>query len=118
MTDASRALVARLLEADETTDPVERAKNLLARTPEILSRAREAAAVTPANAATVDRFYSRTRRYVDGRPYQARRNGATRFWKTRPGEFRIPIKIGYKGYGAIDHTNAHEWAISPDFDAH
>lgn len=35
-----------------------------------------------------------------------RRNGATKTWKTRPGEFRIPVKFGLYGYGYITHTNA------------
>ena len=39
------------------------------------------------------------------RPWRARRNGATKVWKTRPNDFRIPIKYGFKGYGAITHQN-------------
>ncbi len=37
--------------------------------------------------------------------WMVKRNGATKTWKTRPGEFRIPIKIGYKSYSHIDHMN-------------
>ena len=65
-------------------------------------------------------FYHRTVRYAGrgkrpGAPYQARRNGATKTWKTRPGQFRIPIKIGFREYGYIDNNNADEWATRPDF---
>lgn len=34
-----------------------------------------------------------------GRPMRWRKNGQTKLWKTRPGEFRIPVK-----YGLYDHT--------------
>lgn len=30
-----------------------------------------------------------------------RRNGATQTWKTRPGEFRIPVKYGMRNYGYL-----------------
>lgn len=33
-----------------------------------------------------------------------RRNGATKMWKTRPDEFRIPVKYGFKGQAQIEHT--------------
>lgn len=36
-----------------------------------------------------------------------RRNGATKTWKTRPGEFRLPIKWGLKCYDAVTERDAH-----------
>lgn len=39
----------------------------------------------------------------------ARRSGATKLWKTRPSEFSLPVKIGFKGHAHIDHTNVHYW---------
>lgn len=44
-------------------------------------------------------------RQPDGNLWQVRRNGATQTWKTRPGEFRIPVKAGFKSYGSITHLN-------------
>ena len=44
-------------------------------------------------------------RMSNGNLWSARRNGATKTWKTREGDFRIPIKYGFKSYGAIDHNN-------------
>lgn len=41
----------------------------------------------------------------NGNHWKARRNGQTKTWKTRPNEFRIPIKCGLKTYLAIDHHN-------------
>jgi len=35
--------------------------------------------------------------------WKARRNGATKTWKTRPGEFSIPVKAGLRTTGRIDH---------------
>lgn len=36
-----------------------------------------------------------------------RRNGKTQTWKTRPGEFRLPIKWGLKCYDAVTDKDAH-----------
>lgn len=36
-----------------------------------------------------------------------RRNGATKTWKTRPGEFRLPIKFGLRSYDAVTDRDAH-----------
>ena len=38
-----------------------------------------------------------------------RRNGKTKVWKTRPGEFQIPVKHGLHDYGYITHVNHHEF---------
>ena len=48
-----------------------------------------------------------------GKRVGARRNGRTQTWKTRPGEFRIPIKIGFRAHGEITHRNAAEWDVVP-----
>ncbi len=40
-------------------------------------------------------------RMANGNLWQCRRNGRTQTWKTRPDDFRIPIKIGFKSYGNI-----------------
>lgn len=42
----------------------------------------------------------------------ARRNGATQVWKTRPDEFRIPVKHGLYEYGEITHQNASDWHLA------
>lgn len=42
----------------------------------------------------------------NGNWWAVRRNGRTRTWKTRPGEFRIPIKFGLRGYGEITHRSS------------
>lgn len=40
-----------------------------------------------------------------GRFWRARRNGKTQTWKTRAGEFRIPIKCGLKACGEVTHNS-------------
>lgn len=37
--------------------------------------------------------------------WSVRRNGQTKTWKTKPGKFCIPIKVGYKSYGYITETS-------------
>lgn len=50
-----------------------------------------------------------------GRKYRMeiwRRNGGTRYWKTRPDHFRIPVKHGFWEYWHIDESNQHEFHTS------
>lgn len=38
-----------------------------------------------------------------------RANGACKTWKTRPDEFRLPIKYGMYAFGYLTHDNADEF---------
>ena len=42
---------------------------------------------------------------------KVRRTGKTKVWKTRPLEFKIPVKYGLYESGYIDHTNCQNWTI-------
>ena len=42
-----------------------------------------------------------------------RRNGATKTWKTRPNEFRVPIKHGLYDFAYLTHENADKF-FHPD----
>lgn len=42
---------------------------------------------------------------ANGRWWKVRRNGRTQLWKTRPGDFRIPVKAGLRACTAITHRN-------------
>jgi hypothetical protein len=44
---------------------------------------------------------------ADGTPQEYRQNGAIKLWKTRPDDFRIPVKRGLYEYAAITPDNAH-----------
>jgi hypothetical protein len=72
--------------------------------------------VNSISAMTANTFYHRRLKYkgCDARPLEARRNGRTKTWKTRPGQFRIPVKYGMYDYFYIDQDNAHEWATVPN----
>ncbi len=48
-------------------------------------------------------------RNADGTPVRWRINGKCKTWKTRPNEFRVPIKHGLYDYGYLTHENAHEF---------
>lgn len=58
-----------------------------------------------AKALTVsDVLYSGYYRNADGTPQRWRVNGKVKFWKTRPWDFRIPVKHGLYAYGYVEHT--------------
>lgn len=46
-----------------------------------------------------------------GSPHRCRVNGRCTTWKTRPTEFRLPVKFGFRTSFYITETNAHEWSL-------
>ena len=60
-------------------------------------------------------FHHVTATNHDGSPVRARVSGRPKLWKTRPDEFRIPVKHGMRDHFYITHENGHEWMIDePD----
>lgn len=49
---------------------------------------------------------------ADGTPLRARINGRCKTWKTRPDEFRLPMKYGLKQCFYITEDNANEWELA------
>lgn len=47
-----------------------------------------------------------------GKIYTWRRNGVTQTWKTRPGEFRIPVKYGLRNYSQIYDHDAQDFHVA------
>jgi len=47
----------------------------------------------------------------DGSRLRARKNGMLKLWKTRPDDFKLPCKHGFKTCFYITQDNAHEWEI-------
>ena len=43
-----------------------------------------------------------------------RRMGRTKTWKTRPDEFRVPVKFGLYQSGYVTEHDAHEWHLPED----
>jgi hypothetical protein len=50
---------------------------------------------------------------TNGRWWRVRRNGRTKLWKTRPGEFRIPIKAGLRSCAYLTETNVQHFRMEP-----
>ena len=48
----------------------------------------------------------------DKQSLKVRRNGVTKLWKTRPNDFKIPVKYGLYEYAYIDQDNAKDWLIN------
>ena len=65
--------------------------------------------ITKADAMNVDCFESTNHTNADGTPKRYRRNGATKLWKTRPDDFKIPVKHGLYRFGYITQDNAQEF---------
>ncbi len=59
-----------------------------------------------------DQFESVHYNNSDGTPSRWRRNGATKTWKTRPADFKIPVKHGLYDYGYIDQDNAADFKVA------
>jgi hypothetical protein len=58
-----------------------------------------------------DKFEHKTLKNHDGTPQRFIRNGKNKTWKTRPTEFKIPVKRGLKEYGYIDQDNYLDFKI-------
>ena len=46
-----------------------------------------------------------------GDPLRCRSNGKCQVWKTRPDEFKLPVKYGLYQYFYITNDNANEWSV-------
>jgi hypothetical protein len=68
--------------------------------------------VTRHQAMTADRFHED--HGPTGKIYEWRRNGVTRTWKTRPDDFRTPIKYGLNSYDQLTPSNAHTMHVAEE----
>jgi len=50
-------------------------------------------------------------RNADGTPVRCRVNGMCKTWKTRPGDFRLPVKYGLRDCFYITPSNANDWEV-------
>ena len=51
---------------------------------------------------------------ADGSPERWRINGVVKLWKTRPNEFKCPIKRGLKQYGYFTHNEIHHYCLTAE----
>lgn len=54
-------------------------------------------------------FHHKTLKNADQTPVRCRVNGKCRTWKTRPGQFSLPVKHGLKNCFYINEMNAGDW---------
>jgi hypothetical protein len=64
------------------------------------------------NSGTAKRFEHCSEKNADKTPVRCKRNGKTKYWKTRPNEFKIPVKHGLYDYFYIDQNNCNDWLIA------
>ena len=67
--------------------------------------------VTKEQAQTVRNFEHITLKGRDNLPVRCRSNGKCQVWKTRPNEFKLPVKYGLYQYFYITQDNANEWTV-------
>lgn len=77
--------------------------------------------ITYDQAITADRFHVEGCREIVGprggvtrKVVEWRRNGKTKTWKTRPGEFSIPVKYGMYSYDTISHYEANRFHVESE----
>ena len=59
-----------------------------------------------------DILYHVTLKNANGTPLRCRVNGKVKLWKTRPNEFRLPVKYGLRECFYITETNGGEWYVT------
>jgi hypothetical protein len=67
--------------------------------------------LTLENSSTAQKFEHISIQNADKTPARAKRNGRTKYWKTRPTEFKIPVKHGLRDCFYITQDNCHEWNV-------
>lgn len=64
------------------------------------------------NSSYRDEFLHKTLKNADGSAVRCRVNGKCKVWKTRPDDFRLPVKYGLRECFYITPANADEWYIA------
>ena len=57
-------------------------------------------------------LYHLVERNADGTALRVRKNGKVKTWKSRPDEWRMPVKYGLKKCFYVDHNSAGEWLLA------
>ena len=90
---ASKALIAARIEARQQIVPLTASDVLTANRNDTLYK----------------HFHENDSHRPDGTCYEHRPNGRLQTWKTRPTEFRLPIKYGLRSYSHIDEYNVGDF---------
>lgn len=57
-------------------------------------------------------FFHRLVTNADGSPARCRKSGALKTWKTRPGQFRLPVKYGLRTSFYMTPENIGDWCTA------
>ena len=68
--------------------------------------------ITKQQALTARNFTHVTAKGSDKQPLRARATGKCQTWKTRPAEFKLPVKHGMYNSFYITDENAAEWNVA------
>lgn len=68
--------------------------------------------VTKEEAMTARNFVHATVKGKDGQPLRCRAMGKCITWKTRPNEFKLPVKYGLYQSFYITEDNAKDWNVA------
>lgn len=67
--------------------------------------------ITKEIAMTARNFEHTTVKNKDGTPARCRATGKCKVWKTRPNDFKLPVKHGLYDSFYITNDNASEWCV-------
>lgn len=56
--------------------------------------------------------HTKLKRRRDGLPFRCRVNGKCKTWKTRPDDWRLPVKFGLRTCFYINPSNAFLWEVA------
>lgn len=65
--------------------------------------------LTAADLLTAHEFWHRSITNADGTPARCRKTGKLKTWKTRPQDFKLPVKHGLKNSFYLTPENIGEW---------
>jgi hypothetical protein len=68
--------------------------------------------ITKSIALSASRFEHVSATNADGTPVRCRAMGKCKTWKTRPADFKLPVKYGMYNSFYIDNVNASEWVAA------
>ncbi len=69
--------------------------------------------MTMQDALTCRVFYHTYLKNADGSALRCRANGRCKVWKTRPLDYRLPVKYGLRTCFYLTPGNAQDWEVDP-----
>lgn len=73
-----------------------------------------APAITKSAVESNNEFWHKVARNSDGSPVRCRKTGKMQVWKTRPTEFKQPVKYGLKECFYLTQDVLNDWVVAPE----